>query len=87
MENNNVDNRPKVRQDELGLFIKTITIDYGTKISNQEMADMISLFFDVICLPEDIEEYSNLQQNAIDYELESRREEYFNSINRINPYL
>ena len=87
MENNNVDNRPKVRQDELGLFIKTITIDYGTKISNQEMADMISHFFDVICLSEDIEEYSNLQQNAIDYELESRREEYFNSINRINPYL
>jgi hypothetical protein len=78
--------RERVRIDELGLYIKTITIDYGT-MSTQEMADLITHYFNVICLPEDIEEYVNLRQPQIDYELEDRREEYFQSINRINPYL
>jgi hypothetical protein len=78
--------RERVRIDELGLYIKTITIDYGT-MSTQEMADLITHYFNVICLPEDIEEYVNLRQPQIDYELENRREEYFQSINRINPYL
>jgi hypothetical protein len=78
--------RDRVRLDELGLYIKTIIIDYGN-ISTQEMADLITHYFNVICLPEDIEEYNNLSQEFIDYELEDRREAYFQSINRINPYL
>ena len=78
--------RDRVRIDELGLYIRTITIDYGN-ICTQEMADLITHYFNVLCLPEDIEEYINLQQVNRDYELENRREEYFNSINRINPYL
>ena len=72
--------------DELGLYLRTIQLDYKPE-STQEMADLITYYFNVICLPEDIEEYNRLHQINQDWELESRREEYFNSINRINPYL
>ena len=75
--------RERVRIDELGLYIRTITVDYGN-ISTQEMADLITHFFNVLCLEEDIINYKSI---SYDWELESRREEYFNSINRINPYL
>jgi hypothetical protein len=75
--------RDRVRIDELGLYIRTITIDYGN-ISTQEMADLITHYFNVICLEEDVIKYESI---ANDWELESRREEYFSSINRINPYL
>jgi hypothetical protein len=81
--NNNISEKPRVRQDEIGLYIRTIELDYRVN-SNQEMADLITHFFNVLCLEEDVVEYKSI---AYDWELESRREEYFSSINRVNPYL
>jgi hypothetical protein len=84
MENsNNISEKPRVRQDEISLYIRTIELDYKVT-SNQELADLITHFFNVLCLEEDIINYKSI---SYDWELESRREEYFNSINRINPYL
>ena len=81
--NNNISEKPRVRQDEIGLYIRTIELDYRVN-SNQELADLITHFFNVLCLEEDIVNYKSITN---DWELESRREEYFSSINRINPYL
>lgn len=81
--NNNISEKLRVRQDEIGLYIRTIELDYKVT-SNQELADLITHFFNVLCLEEDIINYKSI---SYDWELESRREEYFNSINRINPYL
>ena len=84
MENsNNISEKPRVRQDEIGLYIRTIELDY-TVNSNQELADLITHFFNVLCLEEDVVKYKAITN---DWELESRREEYFSSINRTNPYL
>ena len=80
--NNNISEKPRVTQNEIGLYIRTIELDYRVN-SNQEMADLITHFFNVLCLEEDVAEYKSI---AYDWKLESRREEYFNSINRINPY-
>jgi hypothetical protein len=83
MENsNNISEKPRVRQDEIGLYIRTVELDYRVN-SNQELADLITHFFNVLCLEEDIINYKSITN---DWELESRREEYFQSINRINPY-
>jgi hypothetical protein len=81
--NNNISEKLRVRQDEIGLYIRTIELDYKVT-SDQELADLITHFFNVLCLEEDIVNYKSI---SYDWELESRKEEYFNSINRINPYL
>jgi hypothetical protein len=84
----------KVQMDEIGLFLRTIEAEYNPK-DNQEMANLITQFFNVICTEEDIEHYEALYQEDIsnrnmlietDWELESRKAQYFSSINRINPY-
>jgi hypothetical protein len=81
--NNNISEKPRIKQDEIGLYMRTVELDYVIT-SNQEYADLITHFFGVICLEEDVIKYKTM---AHDWELESRREEYFSSINRINPYL
>ncbi len=88
-----IDNKPRVRMDEIGLYLRTIEAEYRPK-TNQERADLITQFFDVLCLPEDIEHYEQLYEEferykeklLTDWELESRRESYFSQINRINPF-
>lgn len=94
----NVQNKPRVRLDEIGVYIRTIQADYKPK-TTQEMADLITEFFNVICLVEDIEHYellhheeelvrhrASLNSPEVDWELESRRAEYFSKINRSNPF-
>jgi hypothetical protein len=83
MEDKNVSDKPRVTQSEIGLYIRTVELDYIIT-SNQELADLITHYFGVICLEEDVIKYKN---PTTDWELESRRADYFNAINRINPYL
>jgi hypothetical protein len=81
--------------DEIGLYLRTIQADYKPK-TNQEMADLITQFFNVLCLPEDIDHYEALFQEELlqhrasitseDWELESRRSEYFSKLGRSNPF-
>ena len=84
-------NKPRVQMDEIGLYLRTIEAEYKPK-DNQERADLITQFFDVLCLPEDIEHYEALYEEdslksiEMDWELESRRNQYFSELNRINPF-
>ena len=80
----------RVTLDELGLYLRTIELDYKPQ-DNQERADLISQFFNVLCYKEDVDHYEQLAHKHQEYlqqdwELESRREEYFKSLNIINPF-
>lgn len=86
----NIKQKERVKLSDLGLYLRTIELDYKPK-DNQERADLITQFFNVICLVEDIDYYErcfNEYNNIInhDWELESRREEYFNKLGRNNPF-
>ena len=80
---------PKVKIDDLGLFLKTIELDYKPK-DNQERADLISEHFNVICTLEDIEEYEMLSQHheefMEDFELEGRRSSHFAKLCMYNNF-
>jgi hypothetical protein len=85
-----VKQRERVRMDEIGLYLRTIQLDYKPE-DNQEMADLITQHFNVLCLVEDIEHYLELEHNHIiineDYELDSRRAKYFSQLGLRNPFL
>lgn len=85
-----VKQRERVRMDEIGLYLRTIQLDYKPE-DNQEMADLITQHFNVICLVEDIEHYLELEHNHTiineDYELDSRRAKYFSQLGLRNPFL
>jgi hypothetical protein len=70
----------RVRLDELGLYLQTIYQEYGSK-TNQEYADLVQEHFKVECTVHDIEFIEDLEHHKkqLDYELISRREEYFRS--------
>ena len=76
--------------DEIGLYLRTIQLDYKPE-DNQEMADLITQHFNVLCLVEDIEHYLELEHNHTiineDYELDSRRAKYFSQLGLRNPFL
>ena len=79
-------NLPRVRQDEIGMFLRTIELDYRPN-SNKERAELITTHFDVLCLVEDIEHYEILHaQLARDYELAARREAYCRELGTHNPF-
>ena len=83
--------KPKVGLHELGLFLKTIELDFNPS-TNEERAELISRYFPVVCTVEDIEMYELSEYNfkqiiQEDYELLSRRENYFNSLGVSNPFL
>jgi hypothetical protein len=83
--------KPKVELHELGLFLKTIELDFKPS-TNEERAELISRYFPVACTVEDIEMYEQSEYNfkqiiQEDYELLSRRENYFNSLGVSNPFL
>lgn len=87
---NNTNTRRRVTLDELGLYLRTIELDYKPQ-DNQERADLISQFFNVLCYKEDVDHYEQLTHRheeiiQQDWELESRREEYFKSLNTFNPF-
>lgn len=76
----------KVRLDELALYLHTIYQEYGSK-TNQEYADLVQEHFNVACNIQDIEFLEDLEHHKerLDYELISRREEYFKSQGLSNP--
>jgi hypothetical protein len=81
---------PKVRIDEIGMFLKAIHAEYQPK-TYQEMADFISHHFKVDCSISDILEYEALDDKhkkelEKDWELESRRANHFQSLGTINPF-
>lgn len=79
-------NLPRVRQDEIGMFLKAIEAEYHPN-SNEERAELITKFFQVLCLVEDIEHHEMLHaQLARDYELAARREAYFRELGTFNPF-
>lgn len=82
--------KSRVRMDEIGLFLRTIQSEYQPK-TNQEMADLISHHFNVICLVEDINHYEELttyheQEIEEDYELMGKREQYCRQLGVQNPF-
>jgi hypothetical protein len=85
-----VNQRERVRLDEIGLYLRTIQLDYKPE-DNQEMADLITQHFNVLCLVEDVEHYLELEHdlNIIneDYELEDRRAKYFSELGLRNPFM
>lgn len=80
-----VEIKPRVQMQELGVFLKTIEIDFNPQ-NNAERAQLITEHFPVLCLEEDVDRYEMLSNIQEDYELESRRESYFQSIGKINPF-
>lgn len=81
-----IDNLPRVRQDEIGMYLRTIELDYKPN-SNEERAELITKFFNVLCLVEDIEHHEMLHRElARDYELAARREAYFRELGTYNPF-
>jgi hypothetical protein len=83
-------NKERVRLDELGLYLRTVELDYKP-VDNKERAELISELFNVVCYEEDVDHYEQLThsyQEFIDndWDLESRREEYCKALNIINPF-
>ncbi len=85
-----VNSRQRVRMDEIGLYLRTIQLDYKPE-DNQEMADLITQHFNVLCLVEDVEHYLELEHDYSiineDYELEDRRAKYFSELGLRNPFM
>lgn len=82
----------KVRIEDLGLYIRTIQMDYKPK-NNEQLAELISEHFNVICDEEDLEQYNvlydyheELYKAHEDYELEDRRINYFRQQGLNNPF-
>ena len=82
--------RQRVRMDEIGLYLKTIELDYRPK-DNEERANLITEHFPVLCLEEDIEQYEEMTyyNNQIlneDWETTSRRESYAQQLGVNNSF-
>jgi hypothetical protein len=82
--------RERIRMDEIGLYLKTIELDYRPK-DNAERADLITEHFPVLCLEEDIEQYEEMlyYNDSIiedDWETTSRRESYAQQQGLSNPF-
>jgi hypothetical protein len=74
----------RVRMDELGLYLNTIELDHKPR-TNKERAELVTKYFNVKCLEEDVDNYERLSKEydyivQEDYELESRRQEYFSHL-------
>lgn len=74
----------RVRMDELGLFLSTIALDHKPR-NNKESAELVTKYFNVLCLEEDVDNYERLAREYDyitheDFELESRKQDYFLSI-------
>lgn len=74
----------RVRMDELGLYLNTIELDHKPR-TNKERAELVTKHFGVMCLEEDVDNYEKAYkyEEVIireDYELESRRQEYFSHL-------
>lgn len=82
--------RERVRMDEIGLYLKTIELDYRPK-DNEERANLITEHFPVLCLEEDIEQYEEMmyyndQILNEDWETTSRRESFAQQLGVRNSF-
>jgi hypothetical protein len=82
--------RQRVRMDEIGLYLKTIELDYRPK-DNEERANLITEHFPVLCLEEDIEQYEEMMyyNDSIvedDWETTSRRESFAQQLGVNNSF-
>jgi hypothetical protein len=85
--------RERVKIEDLGLYIRTIQIDHKIE-DNQELADLVTQYFNVLCLEEDIEYYMELHYQHEefrtilneDFETSSRRHQYFQELRTYNPF-
>jgi len=82
--------KPRVRIEEIGLYIKALQMDYILK-DNAHIAKLITKNFNVLCKEEDILKYEELhhyyeQFREEDMELIARREGYFKSLGVSNPF-
>ena len=74
--------KPKVKFSELGTYLRIVALDYP-EAQEDELADIISEYFNVVCTTKDIENYrylhymSEKEENSFtlgeDFELESRK--------------
>lgn len=83
--------KEKVKQSDIGLYLRTVYQEFKTE-DFQELADLVSHYFNVDCDISDVMKYyesAEIYHNYIqdDFELDSRRAEYFKSINASNPFL
>ena len=81
---------PRVIIEEIGLYIKTLRMDYILK-DNAHIAELITKNFNVLCKEDDILKYEELhhyyqQFQEEDMELIARREGYFRSLGVSNPF-
>lgn len=65
----------EVQLSDLGLYLKLISMEYPGVESAEELADLISKEFNVICTALDVKGYHQVCVHE-DYELESRRHEH-----------
>jgi hypothetical protein len=83
-----IESKPRVRIDEIGLYLKTIELDYCPK-DNEERASLITENFPVLCLKEDVDQYEErVTKNFIEenWELDARRHNFIQSLGIGNPY-
>ena len=80
MENLKTKVLPRVKMEDIGLYIKTIRQDYKIKDAEQ-LADLITKCFAVKCEEVDVLHYEGLHIVWDDYERMSREIEY-----NINPF-
>ena len=65
-----------LRLDDLGHYLKLISIEYPELKEAKELAEKVSDEFNVKCTEKDILGYHELHVEFEDYELESRRQEH-----------
>lgn len=64
---NLIEEREHVKIEDIGMYLRLIHMDYEPK-NNNELAELISENFNVICIARDIEVYETLHVNYQDYE-------------------
>ena len=87
----NTNTLPRVQMHELGMYLSAIELDYEP-IDNKERAELVTQHFGVLCLEEDVTYYEDLshyyaQIISEDFELESRRQEYYDASGRSFHYI
>ena len=74
--------KEEISQDELRIYLTTIELDFNPS-TNQEKIDLLKQYFQIVVSEEELLNLNKLRNTKInnmlgeDYELESRKQEYF----------
>jgi len=74
--------KEEISQDELRIYLTTIELDFNPS-TNQEKIDLLKQYFQIIVSEQELLNLNKLRNTKIenmlgeDYELESRKQEYF----------